>query len=331
MARQIRSSNRRRTLGLGLLAATLGPLGPLGPPGARAAALRKPVRLGSLVVVPESCQFFERYLQRAGLQAGRDYLFIEQSAPSVDGLYEAARALLAQGVDLILALSTREARAAQQATRMVPIVLMYGLAPEEVGFAVSLGKPGGNITGTVAYPLELIGKALQLLRELHPRLDRLALLLDDGLFAPIFQREATRAAEYLRIETHSFKVGNDADLRTAFAQAERLRINGLYMAHDLHDHYEAIAKGARALRLPTLYPTIPPVRVGGLLGVAPDLPRVYRTTADIVVRLLAGARAPDTPIEQPTRYVVGLNLGTAKALGLAVPPSLRLRATFVVD
>lgn len=298
---------------------------------ARGAAPRKPARIGLLTVEPEDFSFFAKYLKQAGLEEGRDFVLVQQRAARSELLLSSARALVSQAIDLIVAPSTQETRAAQQATRTIPIVMLYGLAPEEFGFAASLARPGGNITGTVAYPLELIGKSIEVFRELHPRLRRLALLLDTGPFAPVFQREAARAAQVLGIAAHSLVVSHESELPARFAMAERLGADGLFVSHDLYLMYPRVAVLAAAHRLPVMYPTIPPIREGGLVAVAPDLPVVYQSAANIVARLLAGARPEDTPIEQPTRYAVGINLRTAKALGMPVPISIRLRATLVVE
>lgn len=298
---------------------------------AGSAAPRKPARIGLLTVEPEDLAFFAKYLKQAGLDEGRDFVLVHQRAGRSELLLGSARELVSKGIDLIVVPSTQETRAAQRATHTIPIVMLYGLAPEEFGFAASLARPGGNITGTVAYPLELIGKSIEVFRELHPRLHELALLLDTGPFAPVFQREAARAAQVLRIATHSLTVNDQSELPGAFAQAERLGSNGLFVAHDLFWMYDRVAVMAAAHRLPVMYPTIPIIRGGGLVAVAPDLPVVYQSAANIVARLLAGARPEDTPIEQPTRYVVGINLRTANALGLQVPMSVRMRATFVVE
>ncbi len=298
---------------------------------ARGAEPHKPARIGLLTVEAEDFSFFERYLKQAGLALGQDFVLVQQRAARPELLPSSALDLVRQGIDLIVVPSTRETRAAQQATRTIPIVMLYGLAPEEFGFAASLARPGGNITGTVAYPLELIGKSIEVFRDLQPRLRRLALLLDTGPFAPVFQREAARAAQQLGLATDSLLVSQESELPAGFAQAQRLGADGLFVAHDLYPMYLRISVLAAAHRLPVLYPTVPPVRDGGLIAVAPDLPVVYQSAANIVARLLAGARPQETPIEQPTRYVIALNLRAAKALGLPVPASVWMRATIVVE
>lgn len=299
--------------------------------GARDAEPRKPARIGLLTVEPEDYSFFAKYLKQAGLEEGRDFVLVQQRAARSELLLSSARELVSQAVDLIVVPSTQETRAAQQATPTIPIVMVYGLAPVEFGFAASLARPGGNITGTVAYPLELIGKAIEVFRELRPRLRKLALLLDTGPFAPVFQREASRAAQALGIATHGLVVSQESELPARFAQAEHLGADGLFVSHDLYLMDQRVTALAAAHRLPVMYPTMPPIRGGGLVAVAPNLPVVYQSAANIVARLLAGARPEETPIEEPTRYSVGINLQTAKALGLPVPTSVRLRATFVVE
>lgn len=321
------SIRRRAALGLPLLVGA----GALRPCTARGAGPRKPARIGILAVAPEDFRFFGRHLKLAGLEEGRDVVLVHERAQLPEQLDDSARKLVAQKVDLIVAASTREVFAAQRATRTLPIVVAYGLAPVEFGFVASLARPGSNVTGTLAYPMELIEKSVEIFREFHPRLRKLALLLDPGPFAPLFQQAADGAALALGIATLGFTVHDDAALGVALDQAERFGANGLFVSHDLFGMYPSVAEQVAARRLPTLYPTIPIIREGGLIALAPNLPLVYQSTARIVARLLAGARPQTTPVEQPTRYVLALNLRTAKALALQVPKSVLLRADVVVD
>jgi len=246
-----------------------------------------------------------------------------------------AAELVSLRVDLILASSTLGALAAKQATRLIPIVMVYVLSPVESGLVSSLARPGGNVTG-VAFGagLEIVGKHLELLKEAVPQVSRVAVLsypaypLDAG-----FRRETQAAAVLLGLTLQVYEVRDPNELESAFAAMTKARAGGLLVLPNPFTfiHARRTADLAAKSRLPAVYPFRESVEAGGLMAYAANSPDMYRRAATYVDKILKGAKPADLPVEQPTKFELVINLKTAKALGLTIPQSLLIRADEVIQ
>jgi putative tryptophan/tyrosine transport system substrate-binding protein len=212
------------------------------------------------------------------------------------------------------------------------VVFVAAVDPLAAGVAASLARPGGNVTGVSAVFADVTGKRLELLREFLPQLSRTALLVRATSPATAqYLLEAETAARTLRMELHILSVGDAGELETAFGAAHGA--SALLVADDavFTSHRVRIAELALKHRLPTAYGFSEMVEAGGLLAYGPHYGDLYRQAAGQVHEILKGAKPADLPIEQPTTFELIINLRTAKALGLEVPPALLARADQVIE
>lgn len=221
-------------------------------------------------------------------------------------------------------------QAARQATLSVPIVAAPSADPVEAGLVASLARPGGNVTGfTITTGAEVEGARLQLLKEIAPRAARIAFLgprsVWDGPQGAVL-REAARNLG-IRLVEHA------GDYDEAFSAIVRDRLDALFIArHPANwNNRQIIVDFAAAQRLPAIYESRESVEIGGLISYGVNLPDLYRRAAGHVDKILRGARAADIPMEQPTRFELIINLGTAKKLGITVPQMLLARADEVIE
>ena len=235
-------------------------------------------------------------------------------------------------VDVIVASAAPAALAAKRATTSVPIVFVGVFDPVESGLVPSVGRPGINITGLANTSADLAGKRLELLKELVPKLRRVAVLWDpSNPTNPIQLRGAEVAARTLRLQLQPLPVQSPSDFDaalTAVRGADALLLLGspLFTAHPAR-----LARLAATSRLPAISELRVFVEAGGLMSYAAHFPDIYRRTATYVDRILKGAKPADLPVEQPTKFEFVINLRTAKVLGLTIPPSMLLRADQVID
>jgi putative ABC transport system substrate-binding protein len=250
-----------------------------------------------------------------------------------DRLPELAADLVRLPVDVIIAPSNHEIMAARQATSSIPIVMVAGADPVGVGFVASLARPGGNLTGTAISPPEIAGKLLQLLTELVPHARRVAVIVN-----PDFPGMTSYAQEF-DVGAHGLGVTADAvllrepdDFGTAWVQVMRDRPDALYVVVDpiVGMHMRQILQLAARLRLPAIYTARGPVEAGGLMSYGPGFEAMPRRAAVYVDKILKGTKPADLPIEQPMKFELVINLKTAKALDLTIPPSLLLQADEVI-
>ena len=237
-------------------------------------------------------------------------------------------------VDVLVITTTEASRTAKQATKTIPIVMVSAVDPVATGLVDSVARPGGNITGLATLSQELIGKRLELLKEVVPRLSRVGVLqnLDAAGAANSFTAHET-AANSLKIQTQSLDTrGPNPDLEGAFRAAVKGRVGALITVTSgpLFVRQKRIAELAIKNRLPSLYQGSSWVESGGLMSYSASDLDAYRRAATYVDKILKGAKPADLPIEQPTKFEFVINLKTAKALNLTIPQSVLFRADKVI-
>jgi len=237
-------------------------------------------------------------------------------------------------VDVIVTAGTAAVVRAKQATSVIPIVFAVAGDPVGTGLVASLARPGGNVTGLSLQATDLIGKRIELLREIVPGLGRLAIMADiDSPLGVLEMREVKATAGTLGLDAAAFEIRRSADIAPAF-DALKGRADALYavagpLVTTNRIRINTLALGAR---LPTMHGQRGNVvEAGGLISYGPNFPDLHRRAADYVDRILRGAKPADIPVEQPTRFDLVVNLTTAKALGLEVPPTLLARADEVIE
>ena len=237
-------------------------------------------------------------------------------------------------VDVIVTGGTTAAKALKNATRTVPIVMAIIGDPVAVGLAQSLARPGGNATGFSILAPDLSGKRLQLLKEVLPGLSSVAVISTvTNPQSQIELKETQAAAKILDIVLYSIQVSDEVSVESAFDAIKQASAQAVIVLTDaiLYSQRNKIASLAAANRLPGMYNFRGFVEAGGLMSYAPSDTDLFRRAATYVDKILKGASPGDLPIEQPTKYELVVNLKTAKALGLTVPPSLLARADEVIE
>ena len=252
----------------------------------------------------------------------------------VDRLVQAARELVSLPVNAIVVFGSTAARAARQATSTIPIVGIAIGDPVRAGFAVSLARPGGNMTGNASLGPDLIGKRLETLKECVPTMARVALLWNpDNDSNLAFLEELIIAVPGLGLQLISVPIRNADEFEGAFAAMTQRRPNGLVTSGDalLRRHMNKIIDFAVKNRLPDMHQDKEDVVAGGLMSYSASLSQLLRQGALYVHRILQGAKPADLPIEQATRFEFFINLKTARAIGLTIPPMLLARADEVIE
>jgi putative tryptophan/tyrosine transport system substrate-binding protein len=236
-------------------------------------------------------------------------------------------------VDVLASLGTPATLAAKQATTTIPIVMESLSDVVGIGLVKNLARPGGNVTGVSGFAPELSGKRLELIRELFPRADRIAVLANraNPVSAPIL-RALESAAQQVRMKLRVLDVRQPADLAPAFEAMKREQADALVLVADplLFSEKSLIVQLASRYRIPAVYETRLFPEVGGLLSYGPLPQERFQRMAIYVDRILRGARPGDLPIERPTTFELVVNVKTAGALGLTIPQSLLLRADEVI-
>jgi putative ABC transport system substrate-binding protein len=250
-----------------------------------------------------------------------------------DHLAEIAAEFVQRKVDVIVTAGTAAVLAAKQATSVIPIVFATAGDPVGTGLVASLARPGGNVTGLSNQSAELPGKRLDLLRELIPTLRRLAIMANTG--NPIGVREMSAvqtAAHTLGFEEVKLEIRAAEDIGPAI-EALTARAEALYVVTDPLVNTNRIRINSLALgaRVPTMHAERAYVEAGGLISYGPNFPDLFRRAGDYADKILRGAKPADIPVEQPTKIDLAINLKTAKALGVEVPPTLLARADEVIE
>jgi putative tryptophan/tyrosine transport system substrate-binding protein len=278
---------------------------------------------------------FHQGLQQLGWTVGRNVqIDYRWGAGDADRIRKFAAELVALAPDVILSTGSPSVAAFQQATRTVPIVFVTVVDPVSSGFVDTLARPGGNITGFALYEYSISGKWLQLLKEIAPRITRAAVIRDPALTAGGGQLGVIQAvAPSVGAEVTPVNVRDAGEIERAITGFARLPNGSLVVtASTLAGvHRDLIIALAARYRLPAVYPLRYFVAAGGLISYGPDQIDQYRQAAGYIVRILKGEKAADLPVQGPTKYELVINLKTAKALGLEVPPTLLARADEVIE
>lgn len=301
----------------------------------------KVYRIGLLTSGPASpasilsLEAFRQGLRDLGYVEGQHIVLEQRRAEGSDArVRELAAELVQLPVDVLVAGGPPAVRAAHQATQTVPIVMAGGGDPVAAGWVASLARPGGNVTGLSTQSAELSRKQLELLKETLPTLSRIAVLANPA------EPDSRARLHHVQGAAHALQVSLDVlavqsrdDLAHAFAAIQREGIGAFLVLSDpllLGQFRGDMIAFARQHRLPAMYSTRVYVEAGKLMSYAPSFPAMWRHATSYVDRLLKGATPADLPVEQPTAFELVINLKTAQALGLTLPPALFLQATEVL-
>ena len=279
---------------------------------------------------------FLQGLQELGWTDGRNVrIDYRWAVTDADRSRTFAAELVALAPDVILAATGQNVAALQQTTRIVPIVFAIVIDPVGAGLVASLARPGGNTTGVTLSEYSLSGKWLELLKEIAPNLTRIAILRDPAIAVGIGQFAAIQAMAppSFRVELNPIDVRDAGEIVRDVAAFARESKGGLIVtgSSGAAVHRELIIMLAARHRLPAVYPFRYYVASGGLISYGPDPTDQFRRAAGYIDRILKGEKAADLPVQAPTKYELAINLKTAKALGLTVPPSLLARADDVIE
>jgi putative ABC transport system substrate-binding protein len=319
------------TVGLGLLPA----------PRVAVAQSRKTFRIGVLspyssATPAPSFQAFREGLRELGYVEGQNLAFEYRSAEEkYERLPELAADLARSKVDVVLtAWSTPAALAAKKATTTVPVVFVGVADPVGVGLVTSLARPGGNVTGSTFLSEETVGKQLQLLKEAVPRLSRVATLSNPAnpAYASML-RDIEKEGRRINVQVLRLGIQGPDDVEPTFQAAKKEKVEGLVVLRDavLIAYRNRLVDLAAKYRLPVMYGMREFVDVGGLMSFEPSLVDLYQRAAQLVAKILKGAKTADLPVERSTKFELAINLKTAKTLGLTIPPSLLGRADKVIE
>jgi len=249
-------------------------------------------------------------------------------------LPELAAELVRLNVDVILAFGTLAPLAAKRASATIPIVMANAGDPLGTGLVVSLAQPGGNVTGMSLMAPDLGGKRLELLKELLPRLSRVAVIWNAANpYSALVFEETRGAAKTLAIELQSLEVRGPDDLGVVLDSAGRKRADALVTVEDplTFNHRKQIADSCAKNRLPAMYGLREYADAGGLMAYGANQDDLLRRAVGYVNKILKGVKPADLPVQQPTKFELIINLKTAKALGLEIPPTLLARADEVIE
>jgi putative ABC transport system substrate-binding protein len=290
---------------------------------------------GSAQAVERDLAGFREGIRRLGYVEGTNIRFESRYADGyLDRLPDLALDLVRLNPRVIVSAPLPAHLAARQATSTIPIVMATGADPVGFGLVASLSHPGGNVTGLANFAETLAPKQIDLLRETVPRLARFGLLVNvtNPLHVPQL-RETKIAAAAGGVVLVPVEVSDPEKLDAAFATLQEERVEALLVSPDVtfYSRRRQIAELAAATRLPAIYGYRHHVEEGGLMSYGPDIPDQYRRAASYVDKILKGARPADLPVEQPTKFELVINLKTAKALALDVPPTLLARADEVIE
>jgi ABC-type uncharacterized transport system substrate-binding protein len=297
----------------------------------------KVAKIGWLAIRPASAggqEVIRRMLREIGYVEGKNIAFEDRFADDkLERLPALADELVRLKVDVLLTPSTPAALAAKNATRTIPIVFLNVADPVAAGLVDSLARPGGNITGFTTIEAVLAGKRLELLKETVPKLYHVAVLWDPQNPGSTQEwKESQLPARELGLQLRSMEVSSADKFEDGFKEATKARSAAVAVTLSalISSNQKRITDLAAKNRLPAIYPRGDFVASGGLMSYGADQIEPYRRAAVYVDKILKGAKPADLPVEQPTKFELMINLKTAKALGLTVPPVVLMRAEKVI-
>ena len=292
-------------------------------------------RIGWLMVNwSQRSEAFREGLRELGYVEGQNVVVEQRNVESkLDRLPDLAAELVHLKVNVIVALEPPAVRAAQRATKTIPIVMRSTDDPVEAGFVSSLARPGGNITGATSISTELTGKRLELLKEVIPRLSRVGVLWDpDFPGGKVIFKDAEASARQLGLRLQSVEARRAGEFESAFRGATKQHAQAVITLRNplIVNEKKRIADLAQKSRLPVIYDERDFVEGGGLMSYGTNLIDLYRRAATYVDKILKGAKPADLPVEQPTKFELIINLKAAKQIGLTIPPNVLARADKVI-
>ena len=301
----------------------------------------KVAKIGWLSVRPRSGETLagrgevtRRMLRELGYVEGKNIAFEYRSAENkLDRLPTLADELVHLKVDVLVMSTMSAALAAKNTTKTIPIVFLTTGDPVAAALVDSLARPGGNMTGFTLIGTELVGKRLELVKETIPKLSRVAVLWNPQEATNAQQwKESQLPARELGLQLHSMEVRSAKDIEGAFKEAVKARNAALVVMQSplVNSNQKPVVDLATKHRLPAIFYREDFVASGGLMSYGPDQTEPYRRVAALVDKILKGAKPADLPVEQPTKFVLMINLKTAKALGLTIPPVVMMRAEKVI-
>jgi putative ABC transport system substrate-binding protein len=295
----------------------------------------RPRRIGFLRVGPPPAAFiggFQKGLREQGLLEGRHFVIDYAIAKNSAEVIKAAKELVDRKVDIIIASGTPSVMPARDVAGQVPVVFVATLDPVATGLVASLARPGRNITGMTSISGDLIAKRLELIRELLPRVSTVAILVREASpTAAQYVKESEAAARNLGIELKILNERDPGDIDRLLATLKGA--DALVIADDAEFTADRarIAELALKMHLPTISGLKELAEAGGLIAYGASFGELYRRAASHVHKILQGTSPSDLPVEQPAKFELVLNMRTAKAIGLAIPPSVLARADEVIE
>ena len=336
--RSARLPGSMRLIGLAVALAVSLILAPL---ATEAQPTGKKARIGVLLLPPRAeaggtyIQALREGLHELGYVEGQNLLLeIRWAEGRPELLPGLAAELLSTGPDVLVTSGSESILTLKRATDVIPIIMATVMDPVALGIAASLAKPGGNLTGLAILSLELTSKRLQLLKEAVPRLSRVAVLWNPANPGNVLVlREVETASQTLGLRWQGVAVRRPGELASAFEAIVSAQSNGILAIEDsmLLSYRSRILESVARIRLPAMYAFRQFVDAGGLMSYGPNIPDSFRRAAVYIDKILKGAKPADLPIEQPTKFELVINLKTARALGLTIPPSVLGRADQVIE
>jgi putative tryptophan/tyrosine transport system substrate-binding protein len=299
----------------------------------------KPARIGVLLYgskaqyAPAEHPFFAGLRDLGLVEGGNVIVLVREAEGRPDRLPQLAAELVAEKPDVIVSAGPQPIEAVKNATATIPIVMAIVSDPVTYGFVASLPHPGGNLTGLSMVNTELSSKRIELLKEIAPGITRIAVFTDPTM-GPQGLPETAAAARTLGLELQVLEL-TGAEIERGFAEAERGQAQALLVMptpfYNMPDVRRRIGTLALQHRLPSMCEEVSYVRDGCLLSYGPDFTAMWRRSATYIIKILQGAKPAELPVEQPTKFNFFINLQTAKALGLTVPPILLAMADEVIE
>jgi putative ABC transport system substrate-binding protein len=290
---------------------------------------------GTPASAPQSVEAFRQGLREHGYEEGKNIVVEHRYTESrPERVAEVAAEFVRLKVDVIVTSLDVATAAVKKETQTIPIVMAISIDPVATGFVSSLARPGGNVTGLSTMSTQLAAKRLELLREAVPGLSRVAIMWNTNVPGNLLEyKEAGDAARSMRLQLQSVEVSSVDDFERAFSALKAGGAQALIVAGSGLTSTNAgqIASLAMKHRLPSMVSSRDRVDAGGLIAYGPNLTELWRRAATYVDKILKGAKPGDLPVEQPTKFELIINLKTAKALGLTLPPSLLQRADEVIQ